>query len=524
MNNQNYDSNQYHIRGHPHIVTSLSSTALHPHATNSSRSQPQFYNNPHPHTQVPQHLLPELITVNDHDVLSGRGVNIAHHSGNQRFRALITTYHDESYCTSYSASEKRAVATEIITHIQDLNPPGRFLKRLGKGQVSRGLAGPWQLLSEKEACKKTCQALRDCNRADRSGYADGVSRPPDVVVMAKQVSETGLTTKERATFAAANAATEAANAAQKAASESLKRRRPNIERHSQPHINITTSAQMESHVQVATRNLATAGSSHGMTHLHLRSPPNHVHSPPNHVPQSTSPSMSHASLVHSFPQSIIQQNMHNRHHTIAAGPPYMNQVGAVQQHQHPYHPYPPNIISQYSPTVQQPEISLSANLSPNNVMGIPDHNQHFTPSRILRRSGVSRNYSSSPIKKQRSTDDTEPSTLSGSSTTSTPMNACNASTMGYASCRISYPGPETAIKSTSCPLSPTVLAVEHEVDIGDTEHARNVGLFQINEDETDADANGSKHSWDGGAGGGAESDTDQCGGSLHSSFGFGNLE
>lgn len=154
--------------------------------------------NPHHHSQQ--------IVVHDHDVLSGRGVNIAHHPGNQRFRTLVTTRTDETYCASYSASEKRAVAEEIVRHIKDLKPPGRFLKREGRGQVSRGLQGPWEELTDKEVIKKTCQALRDCNRLDRQGYANGVAMPTDVVQSAQKRSELGLTGKQQAARAAAEAA------------------------------------------------------------------------------------------------------------------------------------------------------------------------------------------------------------------------------------------------------------------------------------------------------------------------------
>ena len=146
------------------------------------------------------------ITVHDHDVLSGRGVNIAHHSGNQRFRTLVTTRGDESYCAAYSASEKRAVAEEIIKHIQALDPPGRFLKRDGRGQVSRGLSGPWEELTERESVKKACQALRDCNRLDRQGYASGVAMPTDVLQSARHREDTGLTGKQQAARAAAEVA------------------------------------------------------------------------------------------------------------------------------------------------------------------------------------------------------------------------------------------------------------------------------------------------------------------------------
>jgi hypothetical protein len=156
------------------------------------------------------------IVVHEHDVLSGRGVNIAHHSGNQRFRSLVTTRADESYCTSYSSSEKKAVAEEIISHIESLDPPGRFLKRDGRGQVSRGLAGPWEQLSRREAIRKACQALRDCNRLDRQGYAAGVEMPSDVVHVSKSIQSAGLTGKQQAARAAAEVA-----AAQAAAAMSL---------------------------------------------------------------------------------------------------------------------------------------------------------------------------------------------------------------------------------------------------------------------------------------------------------------
>jgi len=147
-------------------------------------------------------------------------------------------------------------------------------------------------------------------------------------------------------------------------------------------------------------------------------------------------------------------------------------------------------------------------------MGIPNH-RHFTPSSIALGS-ASRDYSSSPIKKQRSTDDTEPSTVSGSSTTSTPFDACNASSMAYSLPPVPYPGTEIGPSNMPCLLSSGTSTVEQEIDIVDSASAGVVGLFRIKEDEADADTNGSKNSWDGDAGGGVESDADQYGGSLHS--------
>jgi len=164
-----------------------SSLNMNPHG-----SHPPGYPYHHPHHGQP------YIVVHDHDILSGRGVNIAQHPGNERFRALVQTRHDRDYCQSYSATEKRAVAEEVIAHIKTLNPPGRFLKRPGRSNNARGLSGPWEELTEREAIRKTCQALRDCNRQDRTGYDAQVSIPDDVRQSAEQRQQTGLTPKQYA--------------------------------------------------------------------------------------------------------------------------------------------------------------------------------------------------------------------------------------------------------------------------------------------------------------------------------------
>jgi hypothetical protein len=148
-----------------------------------------------------------IIVVHDFDVLSGRGVNIAQHRGNERFRALVQSRYDDDYCASYTTLEKRAVAEEIIHLIrssagavnQDTTPPqGRFLKRTGRANNARGLQGPWEELTGREAIKKTCQALRDCNRQDRTGYAAAVNVPEDVRYNQELRSKMGLSNKEYA--------------------------------------------------------------------------------------------------------------------------------------------------------------------------------------------------------------------------------------------------------------------------------------------------------------------------------------
>uniref|UniRef100_A0A7S3L9D7 DUF6824 domain-containing protein n=1 Tax=Amphora coffeiformis TaxID=265554 RepID=A0A7S3L9D7_9STRA len=141
----------------------------------------------------------EKITVHEHDVLNGRGVNIAQHPGNLRFRALVKSHADQSYCSDYSTSAKKALAEEIIHHIQNLSPPGRFLKRPSRSKKASDVDdGHWEQLSFRETLKKTCQALRDCNRFDRSEYARHIETPEDVQASHEQRQQSGLSKREYA--------------------------------------------------------------------------------------------------------------------------------------------------------------------------------------------------------------------------------------------------------------------------------------------------------------------------------------
>lgn len=154
----------------------------------------------------------DRIVVHDHDVLNGRGVNMAHHPGNERFRALIQSRSDPSYCASYSLNEKKALAEEVVRHIEALDPPGRFLKRIGKTKNKRGLQGPWEIMAREEAVKKARQALRDCNRPDRVGYAKSVPVPVDVRESSFVRKNTGLSQQQYAQqLAAVTTSTEDGN-------------------------------------------------------------------------------------------------------------------------------------------------------------------------------------------------------------------------------------------------------------------------------------------------------------------------
>lgn len=139
----------------------------------------------------------------DNDVFSGRGVSISQHAGNERFRALVLARYDADYCNKYTTVEKKAIAEEIVDHINSLDPPGRFLKRTPKDRNSKsGSKGEWREIPRTDAIKKTCQALRDCNRRDRTGYGANVlmsgNLPPDVAeVRQTHASVAGMARQQR---------------------------------------------------------------------------------------------------------------------------------------------------------------------------------------------------------------------------------------------------------------------------------------------------------------------------------------
>lgn len=109
--------------------------------------------------------------VNDHDVLSGRGAFVNGHIGNVRFRELCLERKPEFDAGSYS--EKRALATEVVSIVRGLEPPGRFLKRVkegtAEGAVHHSDMPGWEELSDDKAIHKACQVMRDIARPDRTG-------------------------------------------------------------------------------------------------------------------------------------------------------------------------------------------------------------------------------------------------------------------------------------------------------------------------------------------------------------------
>lgn len=116
--------------------------------------------------------------VHDHDILCGRGAFVNGHIGNQRLRKLALERKTAFDAGNYT--EKRSLASEIVTIIKALDPPGRFLKRASKknddgaadGDESKEedvkeQEGEWEELSDEKSIHKACQVMRDIDRPDR---------------------------------------------------------------------------------------------------------------------------------------------------------------------------------------------------------------------------------------------------------------------------------------------------------------------------------------------------------------------
>lgn len=124
--------------------------------------------------------------VNDHDVLSGRGAFVNGHIGNARFRELCLERKPQFDAGSYS--EKRTLATEVVSIVRGLEPPGRFLKRVKEG--AEGVDYPdmpgWEELSDDRAIHKACQVMRDIARPDRTGERKRKSNDEDLKLEAEE--------------------------------------------------------------------------------------------------------------------------------------------------------------------------------------------------------------------------------------------------------------------------------------------------------------------------------------------------
>jgi hypothetical protein len=96
------------------------------------------------------------ISVNDNDVLLGRGAGTRERKGNRQFLSIVQQY-KEVYSLTTTRAEKLAVAREILNRVKGQSPPGRFLEPC-EDIRSHEL---WQEVDFDKAIGKIKQALRE---------------------------------------------------------------------------------------------------------------------------------------------------------------------------------------------------------------------------------------------------------------------------------------------------------------------------------------------------------------------------
>lgn len=104
---------------------------------------------------VPPGTCGEILTPTASDVLCGRGDTINNHEGNLRFRELVNDNKHVYLAETSKRIDKAHITANIVQVIRDLDPPGRFLKKVD------GKSGMWIEIGDEKARKKTSQALRE---------------------------------------------------------------------------------------------------------------------------------------------------------------------------------------------------------------------------------------------------------------------------------------------------------------------------------------------------------------------------
>jgi hypothetical protein len=98
---------------------------------------------------------------NENDILLGRGGKNNQWTGNDGLRIMA-----HSRCIEYQTAQKKAkseISRELVEGVQNLDPPGRFLRKCSntKGSIR------WEVATDKVAREKTSQVLRDAIHAKK---------------------------------------------------------------------------------------------------------------------------------------------------------------------------------------------------------------------------------------------------------------------------------------------------------------------------------------------------------------------
>jgi hypothetical protein len=106
-----------------------------------------------PPVYIPPGLKGEITSLNQNDVLCGRGSAISNYSGNIQLRALAAAKR-EVYMKHSMKIEKAYICAQIVVDIRSLSPSGRFLEREENSLC-------WTEIGDIRARKKVAQALRE---------------------------------------------------------------------------------------------------------------------------------------------------------------------------------------------------------------------------------------------------------------------------------------------------------------------------------------------------------------------------
>lgn len=121
-----------------------------------------------------------ITTLNPNDVLCGRGSGPNDHTGNVRFRSLVTSRKEE-YLSTNNRQAKARIARDIIDGVYNATPPGRFLRKADVAVVrDRGhMEGDaWAIVDEATALEKAKQALRQnpkCTGRDKASVGGSLA-------------------------------------------------------------------------------------------------------------------------------------------------------------------------------------------------------------------------------------------------------------------------------------------------------------------------------------------------------------
>jgi hypothetical protein len=107
----------------------------------------------------------KFVTLQDQDVVCGRGAPTEYHIGNAHFRDLVRSYHTSYFCAK--RSDKPHIAMKVLDILETRG--ARFVRRekatRAASPSSGGASGPssscWVVVSRKLAYEKVCQSLRD---------------------------------------------------------------------------------------------------------------------------------------------------------------------------------------------------------------------------------------------------------------------------------------------------------------------------------------------------------------------------